>query len=120
MTQDSTVTIHGSEWKRADVQEEVAYCRGLQWRREPWVCRDALVQRTLLLFTLASDTTLHSSSWFVAAGVTTTARFVGGLCRRAAMRSARLATPMVSGGFAVSVIISSLRRQHDDAAEPKR
>ncbi len=46
MTQDATVTIHGSEWRRADIDGEVVYCRGLQWHREPWVRRDALVQRT--------------------------------------------------------------------------
>jgi hypothetical protein len=46
MIQDTTVTIHGSEWKTADIQEEVAYCRAIRWRREPWKRRDALVQRT--------------------------------------------------------------------------
>lgn len=46
MAQDSTVTIHCSPWKRADIEESVADCRGHQWRRERWVCRDALVQRT--------------------------------------------------------------------------
>jgi hypothetical protein len=46
MAQDSTVTIHGSTWKSADIEEAVADCRGYQWKRERWVCRDALVQRT--------------------------------------------------------------------------
>ena len=46
MNEDATVTIHCSAWKRADIEDEVSFCRGFQWRREPWVCRDALVQRT--------------------------------------------------------------------------
>ena len=46
MAQDTTVTIHGSPWKRADIEDALADCRSHQWRREQWVCRDALVQRT--------------------------------------------------------------------------
>jgi len=46
MSKDSTVTIHGGEWKRADIEDEITYFRGIQWRREPWVRRDALVQRS--------------------------------------------------------------------------
>ncbi len=46
MKQETTVRIHGSDWKLADVEDAVAFCREHQWRREPWVRRDALVQRT--------------------------------------------------------------------------
>ena len=46
MTQDATITIHGSEWKFADIAGAVADCQGLQWRREQWIRRDALVQPT--------------------------------------------------------------------------
>ena len=45
MSQESTVIIQGGEWKRTHVEEQVAYCRSFQWRREPWMRRDALVQR---------------------------------------------------------------------------
>jgi hypothetical protein len=52
MASDYTVLIHGSEWKLADVQGLIANCRKRQWRRQHWVCRDALVQRagTTLLY----------------------------------------------------------------------
>ena len=46
MTSDSTVLIHGSEWKLADIEESVADCRGRDWKQQRWVRRDALVQRT--------------------------------------------------------------------------
>ena len=46
MAQDTTVTIHGRAWKRADIEDAIAACRTHQWRREQWVRRDALVQRT--------------------------------------------------------------------------
>jgi len=46
MTPETTVTIHGGEWKFTEIADEVAYCRGLHWRRESWVRRDALVQQT--------------------------------------------------------------------------
>ena len=46
MTQEATVRIHGSDWKLADVEDAVAFCREHRWRREQWVRRDALVQRT--------------------------------------------------------------------------
>jgi hypothetical protein len=46
MTSASTVLIHGSEWKLADIEESVADCRGREWKLQRWVRRDALVQRT--------------------------------------------------------------------------
>jgi len=46
MTQEATVRIHGSDWKLADVEDAVAFCQEHRWRREQWVRRDALVQRT--------------------------------------------------------------------------
>jgi len=45
MDANATVTIHGSEWKLADLQPMIESCRKRQWRRQRWARRDALVQR---------------------------------------------------------------------------
>lgn len=39
------VTIHGTEWRWDDIAEAVEACKKLQWRRQRWEPRDALVYR---------------------------------------------------------------------------
>lgn len=46
MPRDSKVVIHGDEWKRADIQEAVTYCRHQTWHEASWTRRDALVERS--------------------------------------------------------------------------
>lgn len=45
MDANAIVTIHGTRWKLADVQNIIDHCRKRQWRRQHWAKRDALVQR---------------------------------------------------------------------------
>ncbi len=43
-TQESeTVIIHGDEWQLAHIEEEIAFCKQLQWQKKKWCCSDALV-----------------------------------------------------------------------------
>jgi len=46
MPEESKVTIHGTEWRRSDIEKAVADCRGRPWRCEHWWRRDTLVPRT--------------------------------------------------------------------------
>lgn len=40
-----TVTIDGNEWSLADIQAEIAACRGSDWRMERWKPSAALVHK---------------------------------------------------------------------------
>lgn len=39
------VTIHGYQWKWADLIEAIEFCRTLVWKRATWKPRDALVHK---------------------------------------------------------------------------
>lgn len=45
MDANARVTIHGSEWKLADLKDIIDSLRKRQWKRQRWTQRDALVQR---------------------------------------------------------------------------
>ncbi len=45
MDANATVVIHGSTYKRADLQAMIESFSKRQWRRQRWTRRDALVQR---------------------------------------------------------------------------
>src|ERR1700724_84162 len=36
MAPDDTVTIHGDQWDRAYVEDQVAWCRTQKWERQRW------------------------------------------------------------------------------------
>jgi hypothetical protein len=40
-----TITVHGDEWRLADLEEAVDWCRGRLWTQREWKCRPALVHR---------------------------------------------------------------------------
>ena len=45
MSFEPTVLIHSDTWKRADIEEEVVWCRTHSWHRSHWQRRPALVHR---------------------------------------------------------------------------
>ena len=38
-----TVEIHGAQWERTDIEENVAFCKDLSWQKQKWLPQDALV-----------------------------------------------------------------------------
>jgi hypothetical protein len=45
MPSKSTVTIHGNPWQRSHIEDDITYCRTLNWTRTKWKPRVALVDR---------------------------------------------------------------------------
>lgn len=39
------ITLHGSEWKLADIQDDVDWCRQQSWTRQRWQPTPALVHK---------------------------------------------------------------------------
>ena len=39
------VTIHGENWRLADIKESVEWARGQEWQKQKWIARPALISR---------------------------------------------------------------------------
>ncbi len=44
-SEDEVVSIHGSEWRLADIRDAIAACRASSWEHRQWQRRPALVDR---------------------------------------------------------------------------
>lgn len=43
MSHQNTVVIHGAEWQRDHVADQIQNCRDRSWRRQRWVRRDMIL-----------------------------------------------------------------------------
>lgn len=42
---NETITLHGNEWKLADIQEDLDWCRQQSWKCQRWQASAALVHK---------------------------------------------------------------------------